>query len=62
MSALVINCSSPSLEARWLLPRKQSRRHATGAAVQGQKRPPALRKNSEPFRRRTTVKYDTDLY
>jgi hypothetical protein len=43
-----------------LLPRKQSRRYATGAAVQGHERPFALQKNSEPFRHRAAVKYAAD--
>jgi hypothetical protein len=53
-------CRPISSEARQKDPRKPPRRHATGAAETGHNPPPAPRKNSEPFRRRTTVKDVTD--
>jgi hypothetical protein len=40
---------------------QRTRRRTLGAAVQGQFLPPAPQKNSEPFRRRITVKSQTCL-
>jgi hypothetical protein len=44
-----------------LRPPKQTFVNAIGTSVEGQQRPFALQQNSEPIRRRTTVKSVTDL-
>jgi hypothetical protein len=56
-----MNRRAASLESCRRYPRDLPRRRAGLAAVQGQLRRFALRKYSEPFRRRSIVKAVTDL-